>query len=362
MGIRPTLRRIVSATDAGEGARGGRSVATIKDVARLAGVSTATVSATLNKSAYVSPEYEARVVRAVDLLGYAPSGIARSLKTGVTRLIGLIVADITNPFFTQLVHRIEAAAKLEGYSVILCDTDEDIGQELNFIRLLRKQRVDGLILAPTGQAADYDVASVRGLDLPVVLVDRLVPVWPTDAVLLDNVAAGRLAAKHLLDLGHRRIGIVTGAPHLTSAAERLDGFSRALHERAVPLAPQNVRYAHFREDAAFAESRDMLAAADRPTAVLVANNLMLIGFLRALNELGLACPDDVSIVTIDDLPWAKVFTPPLTAIRQPIDSMAEQAFRMLLARLPKAGDSAPIVTRSIPELIVRRSCAPMRER
>jgi len=329
-------------------------LATIKDVARLAGVSTATVSATLNKTAYVSPEFEDRVLRAVKLLGYAPSGIARSLKMGVTKLIGLIVADITNPFFTEFVQQVEKAAKLDGYSVILCDADQDVGEELNFIRLLREQRVDGLILAPQGRPDDYD--PIRTLDIPVVLIDRLVPFWAKDGVLLDNVAAGRLGAEHVLSFGHRRIAMIAGTPHLTSSTERLEGFAQALQEHGVPLDADFIRYGNFREEAAYTECLSLFAGPLRPTAVLVANNLMLIGLVRALAELGLHCPRDVSIVAIDDLPWASAFTPPLTTIRQPIAEIAEAALGILLSRIRRNGPAEPVTKRVAPELIVRRSC------
>lgn len=331
---------------------------TIRDVAKLANVSTATVSATLNRSAPVSPELQARVRRAVEELGYAPDGVARSLKTGTTALLGLLIPDITNPFFTQLVRVVEAAAQRAGYAVLLCDSDEDPGKEATYLRLMRTHRVAGLVWCPVGEAAP-DGPSPRSLaGLPIVMVDRAAPGVTADLVVIDNHRAGYLATAHLLDLGHRRIGAIAGPAHLLPAAERLRGFRDALRGRGLDPDAAPVGQGAFREAEAYASCRALLGGARRPTGLFVGNNHMLVGVMRAIADLGLACPADISIAAIDDFPWANAFNPRLTTVRQPVAAIGETALRLLLARI--AGEAgAPVRETLACELIVRNSCAPV---
>lgn len=329
---------------------------TIRDVARLAGVSTATVSATINQSARVSEALQARVLDAVRQLGYAPDGVARSLKKGRTQLIGLVIADITNPFFAELVHVIGNAAQAAGYAVLLCNTDQDSDKERLYLQLMRTHRADGVILTPTGGGPGYGPA-LGGLGLPLVLLDRSVPGLAADSVLLDNREAARLAARHLLALGHRRIAAIGGPPHLSAAGERLQGFAEALSEQGLAPDPALVRHADFREQGGLEACLSVMAEPDRPTALFVANNHMLIGVMRALTQLGLACPADVSVAAIDDFPWANAFTPRLTTVRQPVREMGETALRMLLQRLAGAAPPAPRQVVLQPSLMVRESCA-----
>ncbi len=333
---------------------------TIRDVARQAGVSTATVSATLNGTAFVSLELKQRVLAAVRELGYAPDAIARSLKQGRTHLIGLVVADITNPFFNELTQVVEAVAGAGGFSVLLCDTNQDFGKEQEYLRLMRTYRVEGLILAATGQPSDYQQAAMEGLRMPVVLVDRVLPALPCDSVTLDNVTAAMLATNHILDFGHRCVGAITGSLHLSAARERDRGFRTALQQRGLTCDERFVRDGRFREDDAFAACLEMLAHADRPTALFVANNHMLIGVMRAIAESALRCPQDVSVVSIDDFRWANAFIPRLTTVSQPVPEIGRIAVRLLFDRLAGAAPVQPVHHVMQPELIVRDSCAERR--
>jgi LacI family transcriptional regulator len=328
---------------------------TIRDVARLAGVSTATVSATINKSAKVSDALQLRVLDAVRQLGYAPDGVARSLKKGRTQLVGLVIADVTNPFFAELVHVIGQAAQAAGYAVLLCNTDQEPEKEQLYLQLMRTHRADGVILTPTGEGPGY-AAGLGGLGLPLVLLDRSVAGVAADSVTLDNRAAGRLATRHLLELGHRRIAAITGPAHLSVAAERLAGFAEALAEQGLAPDPALVRHADFREQGGLEACLSVMAEPARPTALFVANNHMLIGVMRGLTQLGLACPADVSVAAIDDFPWANAFTPRLTTVRQPVREMGETALRLLLERLGGAAPSAPRPIVLAPSLVVRESC------
>ncbi len=334
-----------------------KPVATIKDVARLAGVSTATVSATLNDTAYVSPELRERVLAAVGHLGYAPSAVARSLRVRNTKLIGLVVADITNPFFTELVRVMNLSAQRAGYSVVLFDTDHSIEQEKAALRLLETQRVDGIILAPTGAPSDYATLSAANGGKPLVMVDRIVEDTPYDLVSIDNRAAAFEATEHILSFGHKRVAILAGAAHLSNTAERLEGFREALAQHSLAVDPGHVIFADYREDKAYEASLTLLSAAKAPTAIFVSNNLMLIGLMRAISELKLSCPRDVSVAAIDDFPWAGTFTPRLTTVRQPIQELGEAAMQLLLDRMASKAPAEPTRIVLPASLIVRDSCA-----
>jgi LacI family transcriptional regulator len=330
------------------------------DVARLARTSVATVSAIVNGSARVSPELAARVREAIAAVGYRPDGIARSLKKGSTQTIGLLVTDITNPFFTAVVHSVEDAAQARGYSVFLCNSDEDIAEERTYLDLLLTRRVDGLILVPTGKAADY-AGFGAGLRAPVVFIDRAIPGVAVDTVTVDNLRASQVAVEYLLRLGHRRIGIVTGLPHLSTSAERLKGYRRALRKAGIAIDPELVRQGDFRQEGALQAAQSLLALRSRPTAIFASNNLMAIGTMLAVRAAGLSCPEDVSLACFDDFEWAGVFHPRLTVLRQPTAEIGQRAMALLLERLGGAKNgAAPYHIALKAELVVRDSCTPPR--
>ncbi len=332
---------------------------TIRDVARRARVSTATVSATLNNTAYVSPDLKARVHAAVESLGYAPSGIAKSLKTGKTRLIALVVSDISNPFFTELVDAVESAAFDWGYSLIVGNSDEKFERERHHLNLIRTQRCDGMILTPTGDQEDYRIAGLQSFPVPTVLVDRSLPTWDVDSVTLDNVSAAQQAANYIVDLGHRRIGTISGPSQVSTGADRLAGFRKALATHGLSLKPSHARSGDFREDMAYSATREILALPDRPTALYVANNLMLVGVMRAIAEAGLVCPADVSVVSTDDFSWSTAFRPRLTTVRQPTREIGLEAVRLLVDRIARPSQEPAKRIVMQPTLIVRESCSPL---
>jgi LacI family transcriptional regulator len=324
---------------------------TIKDVARLAGVSTATVSAALNGTAYVSPQLKERVQRAVLELSYSTDGIARSLKRGTSSLLGILVDDVTSPFYTELVDEIEALAYRAGYALLLCHTGRDVAKERKYLSLLRMHRVDGIVWAPTGGESDYPESDFRHFRIPLVFVDRVVSTFQAyDSVLLDNRAASSSATNYLLDLGHRRIGMISGPKFLEPAQERSEGYRDALRRRGLPVEERLIRDGAFREAEAFEECRKLLAEEPRVSAMVVANNPMFIGLMRALKRLALSCPDDVSLVAIDDFPLASV------------REMARVALDLLLRRLTGDPTSAPTHRLVEPTLIVRESCTPFANR
>ena len=329
---------------------------TIRDVARLASVSTATVSNVLNGSRNVAADTRERVLKAVDALGYSPHPAARSMRGGASALLGLIVADIINPFFTELVHSVERAAHAKGYSVLLCNSDEDLGRERQHLKLLRSQRVDGIILAATGHSSRERSAALGQLRVPVVLVDRGFEEFGLDAVILDNHGAALLAMRHLLAFGHQRIAMIGGPLTLSTGAQRLAGYRESLIEAGVRYDPRWVRDVGFREQPAYEAARELLAPPDRPTAMFAANNLIAIGMMRAIADAKLRCPEDISIVSIDDFSWANAFRPRLTTVAQPVAEMGETAMRLLLARLDGSATGEARTEVMTPTLLVRDSC------
>ena len=336
--------------------RAGNNVAaTMKDVARLAEVSLATVSAVLSGSTYVSPELTSRVQKAVAALGYAPNTVARSLKKGATKLIGLVVPDITNPFFTELVHEVQKRARTLGYAVLLCDSERDLEQERWYLRMLRAHLAVGAILCATGPDETYkDLANDVGI-MPIVAVDHIIRASDYDSVVLDNVAASRIVMQHILSLGHTRVAILAGQQHLVPGRDRLAGFVDGLRAAGLDVIPELVRQGAFGEPEAFKAAQALMKLPEPPSAIFATNNQMLIGAMRALAESGIRCPDDISVVGIDDFAWAAAFSPALTTVRQPVDEMAAAALDMLVERV-NGLDVAPRHIVFAPELVVRRSC------
>jgi LacI family transcriptional regulator len=334
-------------------------LATMTDVARLAGTSVATVSAVVNGTARVSPALAARVRAAIAKVGYRPDGIARSLRKGQTHAVGLLVTDITNPFFTAVVRSMEDTAQARGYAVVLCNSDEDLAKERSYVDLLRTRRVDGLILVPSGRRKDY-AGFLEGFGAPVLFVDRAIPGLAADTVAVDNAHAVETAIQHLLSLGHRRIGIVTGPPHLWTSGERFKGYRRALAKAGLAADPALVRQGDFRVEGAVQATESLLALRPRPTAIFASNNLMAIGAMLAIRAAGLDCPADVSLACFDDFEWASAFHPRLTVLRQPTTEIGRRAMTLLLDRLD-AGKTHRAPPRHVAleaELVIRDSCAP----
>lgn len=331
-------------------------MATMKEVARLAGVSIATVSAALSGKNFVSAELKERVRAAVEELGYAPNAMASGLKRGATSLIGLIVPDITNPFFTEFVHGVQRRAAETGYTVILGVSDDHAAREAELIRLMRSHQAAGTIVVPCGSESDCRKLEDLAAAMPIVAVDNAPLGLGLDTVVLDNRKAAELATAHILSFGHRRIGIVTGPAHRFVARERVLGFEALLERAGLPMPEDSMGAGEFHVQTGHDAALSLLARTPRPTAIFVANNQMLIGVMQAVAESGLNVPGDISIASIDDFPWAEAFVPALTTVRQPVDRMAEAALNCLMSRI--GGDThSPRRFVMEPELVVRQSCA-----
>jgi len=329
---------------------------TMRQVAELANVSTATVSRVLNGAGNVQAEHRRLVLEAVEQIGYRPNRLARSLRRQQAETIGVLIPDIENPHFSESVRVFEDAAFRAGYRLVLCNTDETIEKQRAYVKLLADERVRGAIIAPAEQGA----ASLRplvDLGIPLVIYDRLLEGTNASTVLCDNKSATRQATEHLIFLGHQRIAFVGGRTDVESGADRLAGYADAM--RAARLTPFSVS-GGFRAELAEREVASLLELKDVPTALVVANNLMVVGALRAIRRAGLAIPRDIAIVAIDDPPWAELIDPPLTVVAQPVRKMAETAIALLLERIEQPGVEPVTVVMPL-ELRIRASCG-MRDR
>jgi DNA-binding LacI/PurR family transcriptional regulator len=296
-------------------------------VAERAGVSPATVSRVLNDSAVVGAAKRALVIEAIEELGYRPNRLASNFRRLQSEMIGVVVSDIENPHFTQMVRAVEDAAHARGYRVLLCNTDEDPAKQRDYLDVLAGERVAGVIISPTvGPAAGIGALLDHGI--PVVAFDRLVRDRRADAVLAENAAGARAGTAHLVDCGHRRVGFVGGPPGVQTADERRAGYEQAIAESGLePLVADG----KFRTEGGRKAAGALLKRG--ASALLVANNLMTIGALQAIRERGLEIPSDVGIVSVDDPPWAELTDPPLTTLAQPVRDMAEAAVELLFQRI-----------------------------
>jgi LacI family transcriptional regulator len=315
-----------------------------------------TVSRVINDAGYVRPETRARVNAAIAELGYMPNILARQLRSKRTKTIALVMTDISNPFFTTIARGVEDTARASGYAVMFCSTYESQAEEDAYVRVLIQRRIDGVLLVPAAGTGE----SLRLLQehlMPVVVLDRHVKSANVDEVRGDSEAGAYSAVRHLIDLGHRRIAVLTGPSGVSSSSDRVAGYERALLEEHLGGEDELIAYGEFNETSGFEMMREILALNPPPTAVFAANNFIAFGAVRALREAGLSIPEDMSIVVFDDLPPGWVLDPSLTVISQPAYEIGRQAAELMLARL--AGDS-PAGARTVvlpTELIVRRSTA-----
>lgn len=333
---------------------------TIRDVARLAGVSVATASKVINKKGVVSYKLTQRVLGALESLDYHPNEIARSLKVRQTRTIGMVIPDITNPFFTDVIRGVENEARSHNYSLVLCDSEEDPALEESNLNTLFARRVDGVLLAPTKAYVGQDRFIRRRF--PVVFFDRVSPSFFGSAVVTDNLGAAYDATRHLIGLGHERIAIITGRLNFSNGLDRLEGFRKALQQAGLPLRDEYLQQGDFLLESGHTCGLRLLQFAVPPTAIFCCNNQMTLGLMRALGELGVACPGRVSVLGFDDFEWAANFSPRLTTVAQPALEMGKQAVQMLLRRIEsvKEGDKGDVEKVLVlkGELRVRDSTAP----
>lgn len=330
---------------------------TMEDVARLAGVSPATVSAVINGNVVVSPKRTKRVREAMEALDYHPDQVARSLKIGRTLVVGMVIPDVTNAYFPEVIRGVEDRARMAGYSVILCNSNEDGEQEERHLDVLLSRRVDGVLLAYANNPAACERLLRR--NFPLVFFDRIPAGLHRGAVGTDNVAAAQQVINHLVALGHKDIAFVTGNLSLSPHADRLEGFRKAMQEHRLPILDPYLRHGDLSVETGCRMGHELLRLPSPPTAIVSSNNKMMLGILRALRELKVSCPEQVSVVGFDDPMWTEFFNPPLTVVAQQGEAIGRRAFEMLLSKIEGSGQErgAELVLLSA-SLRVRQSTSP----
>lgn len=331
---------------------------TIVEVAQRAKVSIATVSNVIRGTRRVSPKVEERVRAAIRDLDYSPNEIARSLRVKQTRMLGMVLPDITNPFFPEIIRGAEDTAFERGYFLVTANTDEQIGRERRILSALRSYRVDGILLASAPGKDTSHIRSTIDAGISVVCLDRTVAGIETDAVLLDNVRGGRECVRHLIQAGHRRIAIITGPLNLQTGRERLRGYEEALRDADLEVDRKLVVEGDFRQESGYRLGKELLNRRARPGAILVCNGVMTVGVLGALEEMGLRCPDDIALATFDDLAVDRSFHPHLSAVVQPSYEIGARAATILIDRIEGKLTKEPFVVRIVPTLIIRESSKP----
>lgn len=332
--------------------------ATIRDVARHAGVSSATVSRYLNGSLQLPPDTARRVDRAIAALAYAPNILARNLSTGRSGTLGIIVPDIANPFFAVLASAAEREAFAHGYALMLCSSESHPARERHYLSELLAQRIDGTLFV-SEYVVGHDLADQLAGIGNLVLVDEGIDGFGGAQVLADNRRGGRLATEYLLDLGHRRIALLAGPAHLMTSRERRLGYEEALRAHGIEPDPSLTVFGPYREATGRSALPALLDLPDPPTAVFATSDVAALGVLRAARARGLEVPDALSLVGFDDIPVAELVSPAITSIAQPIERLGVEGIRTLVRLLRGEPDVAREQRLEV-SLVVRGSAAPPR--
>ena len=332
----------------------GRKHKTIKDVASLAKVSTATVSRVLNGTGAVHPKTGERVQQALDKLGYVPNGWAQAMAVanGIN-LIGMVVPDIQNPFFAAIYAGVSEQVRKHGMIIWMGDSADDDAQERTELYSLQRYRPRGIVLTPTHP--EQNLKAIEKMDIPVCLVDRRLAVDEWDLVLIDNKHGARQAGKTLIEAGHRDIAIIAGPQDTTPGRERFEGFLEALEEEGLALPAAYVGAGDFREGSGYRIGRELLSLEHPPTAIFSCNNLMTMGLLQAIQATpGASLGETVSVIGFDDIPISTFTTPPLTVVSRPMKEMGIQAGRLILDRMDHPS-RAKVTIMLMPHLVIRGS-------
>ncbi len=328
-------------------------MARIKDVAQAARVSSATVSRVLSNKGQVRDSTRKKVLEAVDALGYTPSRVARSLRVRSSQIIGVIISDIQNPFFTALVRAVEDIAHENNFAIFLCNSDENPDKESLYLDLMIAEQVAGVIFTPTGESINRYEKLTR-IKCPVVAVDRRIVDCDIDTVVLDNKRGAYEATSYLIEMNHTKIGAILGSYALTTGRERYEGFSAALSKHKLKENPDWVKFGTPAIQTGLEMGRKLLSGDDRPSAVFTGNNLITLGFLHAVREIGLSIPNDISLVAFDDPVWSSLVSPQLTVVAQPTYEIGKIAADIVLKRIRGFNGSPEMIVLQ-PELIKRQS-------
>jgi DNA-binding LacI/PurR family transcriptional regulator len=324
---------------------------TIKDIAKEAGVSVATVSRALKESGYVKEETKAKILEVCKRLGYSLE--VKGSKQRYTKVIGLIVTDVTNPFFTQVVRGIEDTLSSIGYSLILCNSDENIEKEKEYFKVLEGKKVDGIILTPAGGSHKHIFKYLKK-NIPIVLLDRLIEEVKLDAVIIDNIYGAYEGVKHLIEQGYRNIGAIIGPLSVMTSKERLEGYKKALKEAGLPIKEDFIENGEYTQEGGYKAAKKLLLK-ENIDALFIANNVMTMGALLAISELNINIPNDLGVVGFDEIDLAPILKCPLTTISQPTYLIGVNAAQLLLRRFQGKGKKDHEIVILKPQLIIRES-------
>jgi LacI family transcriptional regulator len=331
-------------------------MATIKEVAKKAKVSVGTVSNVLSGTSPVSPAIRARVTKAIQTLDYHPNHFARSLKTRQSQLLGMVISDITNPYFSSVVRGAEDAALEDGYLLVSSNTDHQIEREKRVVSVLRNRRVDGILLVVAPNDGDFEhIRNTIAAGIPVVCLDRIPIGLRLSSVTGDAIQATEMCIRHLVAQGHSSIGIITGHLQLQNAVDRLQGYKNALRECGLEADPDMIMPGDFRLESGYLQTKRLLLGPKRPTALFVSNGMMGLGALKALKEMKLSCPQDLALAVFDELPGSGSFSPDLTVIAQPAYDIGYKGAKLLIDQIQSGVPRVPVELRLTSELRIRES-------
>lgn len=318
---------------------------TMQDVARLAGVAVSTVSAVINNKGIVSPELTHKVRWAIEAIGYSPHGGARSLRLGRTHVIGMVIPDVTNPFFVEVMRGVEDEAIRNNYEVMVCHSNGQPDLELKHLNALYAQRVDGILLSPSDSYAAQ--GSLFRCHAPIVFVDCVPMKTNVTCVVTDNFEASYKAIRYLIGLGHQRIAVISGKLVHSTSIDRVEGYRKAMQEANLPIAAENVKHGDSHIESGYRFGASLLTSSEPPTAIFTLNNRTTLGVLKAIRELSIPCPERVSLTGFDDCDWSAIFRPSLTAIALPTQEMGKRAVGLLLQSIRAAEEEAGFEPRQV---------------
>lgn len=328
---------------------------TIRDVARRAGVAPITVSRVINDSGYVSEKTRQRVEEAIAELNYVPNALSQGLRFNKTNVIALVLSDVTNPFWTTVARGTEDASSEENYSVILCNTDEDVAKQDKYTDLLLRRQVDGFLLVPVSNTIDT-IRFIQQQGVSLVVLDRQMPGVSVDTVRADSEGGAYELTRYLTELGHRDIAILSGPEDVSTSTQRVAGYQRALQHAHLEVDSELISFGSFYQDSGYERTMKLLALSRPPTAIFAGNNFIAIGMMKALYESGLRIPENMSVVGFDDLPPGLLVRPFLTVADQPAYEMGFRATKLLLERIANPG-KPPHQEIVLPtRLVIRQSC------
>ncbi|MCK3657331.1 transcriptional regulator [Pasteurellaceae bacterium Pebbles2] len=333
-------------------------MATIKDVAKMAGVSTTTVSHVINNTRHVAEETKQDVLKAIQQLNYSPSAVARSLKVNTTKSIGMIVTTSESPYFAEIIHAVEDRCYRQGYSLFLCNTQNNAEKIKNHLEMLAKKRVDGILVMCSEYHQDSLELFNNFSELPMVVMDWGIEDNRNDLIQDNSFSGGYLATKYLIDNGHKKIGIIAGELNKAIAKTRYDGYVQAMQEANLAVNPNWVMEGFFEPEDGYECMNKILVQAELPTAVFCCNDVMALGAISAITERGLRVPEDISIIGYDNIHSSRFYAPPLTTIHQSKARLGERALKLLFERIQSKNNQREVIEMH-PELVVRKSVKKM---